>query len=495
MSVAESIAPARWHETCSISRRMARYSPLTATDRFFLSVEDRTAHMHVSGTCIVDAGPLDTGAGGIDMDRIRTYVEARLDRIPRYRQRLSRVPIGNAMLWVDDHRFNPAYHVRHVSVPRPGSERQLKRLVAWINSQQLDRKKPLWEMWVIEGLEGGRFALVNKVHHCMVDGVAGADLMSVLLSPDPDEEPGQRAAWFPESPPELASLLSDALQRGVDLPLQLGKELWSTLKLGPNEQWRRVSSAASGLAEVAKSAVRAASPTPLNARIGSHRRFDWVSLDLDDVKTVKNRLGGTINDVVLATVTGATRSFLAKRGFPDMLEKNSLFRVLCPVSTRPAGRHAVMGNRVAGMLVDLPVHEQHARQRFGTVRENARLRKDSFQAEAIELIELVGEWMAPSVLLYLERFAARNLLYNMIVTNVPGPQTALYMLGARVTDLYPQVPLFENQGLGVALFSYDGRLCWGFNADRDLIPDLHAFVESVEQSFQELLQEARAESG
>jgi WS/DGAT/MGAT family acyltransferase len=458
------------------------YDRLSVVDNSFLAIESPTTHQHVGAVMILDARPVSGPDGGIDIDTIRDYIASRLHLIPRYRQHLTTIPLGNRLVWVDDEHFNIHYHVRHTSLPRPGDERQLKRLAARIVSQQLDRAKPLWEIWVVEGLEGDRFAMVAKTHHCMVDGISGVDLLAVLLNPFPaaDFTPGHR--WIPRPGPTPLQIFRDEMLRRVREPLVL---LWETpcpLR-SPSSILAGLWEALGALGETLGAAAQPASPTPINQPIGPHRRYDWASLDLADIKEVKNRLGGTVNDVVLATVAGALRSFLeGRRVNVDVLD----IRASIPVSIRSDEQRGTLGNQIALWMMALPVAERDPRRRLAKVREETARLKESRQTLGAQVLTAVSEWTSTTLLSLAVRLSTRSRPFNLVVTNVPGPQIPLYLLGAELQQCYPMLALLENQALGVALFSYAGRLNWGFIADWDLIPDLHDFVLAIESSFREL---------
>jgi WS/DGAT/MGAT family acyltransferase len=464
------------------------YDRLSALDSSFLLFEDGCSHMHVASTAIFEGGPLATGDGGIDIDRIREYVGARLHRIPRYRQRLEYVPLENQPVWVDDDRFNLAYHVRHTSLPKPGDERQLKRLSARIASQQLDRGKPLWEAWFVEGLEGGGFAMISKVHHCMIDGMSGVDLLEVLLDVSSETLIEEPPVYIPRGVPNPGELLRDEVLDRLSAPVQVaGRLLRDPLGLV-----RDVADGVRALSETLLAGIKPPSETPVNQEIGPYRRFDWHTMDLDRVKDVKNQLGGSLNDVVLATVAGAVRRFLGRR---RVSTSDMTFRVMVPVSVRTRSERGTLGNKVAAWMAELPIAEQDVLRRYALVRETTARLKGSKQALGAEMLTRVTEW-TPSTLLALgARLAHRGLPFNLVVTNVPGPQVPLYLLGARMLEIYPLVPLFARLGLGIALFSYSGRLHWGCNADWDVVPDLHDFVRAVEDAFDELHAAAVADRG
>jgi len=462
------------------------YTRLSAVDRLFLDIEDRRTHMHIGGTCIFDPGSLANSDGGIDSDTIRTYIESRLHLMPRLRQRISYTPVEGHPVWVDDEHFNIRYHVRHTSVPRPGDERQLKRVIGWINSQQLDRGKPLWEMWIIEGLSEGRFALVTKTHHCMVDGISGSDLMSILLSPDSAERVTDPHRWYPQVAPGALTLFAHTAATRVTAPLAA---VWSGLRSAvsaPGEILPRAAETVSAIRQALVPAMAPAAQTPVNRLVGSQRRFDWFRMDLDEVKAIKSALGGKINDVVLTAVAGGVGKFLELRGIPVHVQSAGPFRAFCPVSLRATDEHGTMGNRVSNMITELPIAEKNPLLRYERVCAMTAASKKSGQAIGTELIENFCEWTSPRLLSVLTSLMTRARAYNLVVTNVPGPPLPLFLVGAPLREIYPLVPLFRDQGLGIALFSYDGGLFWGINADRDLVPDLHDFSTAVEQSYLEL---------
>jgi len=458
------------------------YEPLSAQDGSFLVFEAVHAHMHHGGIAIFDAGALRTKAGGVDVARIRQHVATRLAFAPRYRQRLAFVPLTNAPVWVDDAHFNLAYHVRHTALPRPGDELQLKEECARIMSQQLDRGKPLWEMWIVEGLEDDRFALVLKTHHSMADGVSAVGFLALLLSTTPEAEVGAPEAWEARPAPSPCQLLQDALARRLRMPLDLGRELGAAL-VDPRRLGDRLMESIAAVAELVRTGIRPPPDTPLNRPIGPHRKLGWLTLDLDAVKGVKNRFGVTLNDVVLATVAGAVRAFLQRRRIePAGLD----FRTVVPVSVRSEMTKGGPGNQVSAWLTALPIGEADPGRRLMRVSAETRRLKETKQERAATVLGRVAEMAGPALLTLGVRLAARMHPYNLIVTNVPGPPQPLYLLGARMLEGYPLVPLFANQGVGVALCSYDGRLCWGFNADFDMVPDLDVFIDGVWRSFAEL---------
>jgi WS/DGAT/MGAT family acyltransferase len=475
-----------------MSEARAHYERLSPVDRTFLDLEDADHPQHVGVTMLFPAAPLRDAAGGIDIERIRKFVAARLHRVPRYRQRLAFTPLERQPVWVDADHFNIEYHVRHSALPRPGSERQLKRMAARVVSQRLDRGKPLWEIWVVEGVEGDRCALITKTHHCMIDGIAGVDLMSVLLSGEPEEPVPPPAEWLPAEEPGIALLARDEILRRAALPWRAGVALVDALRR-PQVTFELARERFAALGETFAAALSPASETPLNQSLGPHRRFDWTSFELARVKRVKDRLGGTVNDVILATVAGALGAFLERRGLPRSQQRSRRVRAMVPVSVRSAAERGTTGNQIALWAAALPVAETDPCERLAAVREVTAALKRSKQALGAEVLAAVSEWTVPTLLSMATRMAYRGRAANLVVTNVPGPQQPLYLLGAPLVAAYPMLNLLYEQTLGVALFSYAGRLDWGFMADWQSVPDLHDFVVAVEASFAELCAAAGVE--
>jgi len=457
----------------------AFYERLSALDATFLDVENETAPMHVGATLLFDARPLTLDHGGLDIERITRYTLAALDSIPRYRQRLEWVPGFGHPVWVDDDRFNINYHLRHTRLPLPGDERMLKRLVGRLFSQRLDRSRPLWEFWVVEGVENDTFALVVKAHHSMVDGVAGVALLEALLQIAPTAKESDPKEWKPRPLPSSAQLIQGEVKHRIDGIRKLSHFM------------PRLRENFGGLAGVLGSGMK---PAPRNVFIASdvspYRRFDWTSFDLEEVKVIKNTLGGTINDVVLAVTTGAVRRFLlARQTDVDAVEG---FKAFLPVNTRKPGGGST-GNHVAMLLAELPVSERDPVERLNKViGATTKLKKESNQAGGAELIEDIADMTTKRVISELYIASMRLRTYNVVVTNVPGPPFPLYILNAPMKAIYPLVPIMRNQNLGIALFSYNGGLHWGFNADWENFPDVHEFVEHLETSFDEYKQIAAA---
>jgi len=464
----------------------AHFERLSALDLSFLAMEDGRAHMHIGSVNVFDAEPLRHEDGGIDFERLLAYIDAQLHKVPRLRQRLEWVPGFGQPVWVDDARFNLRFHVRHTALPPPGDMRQLKRLAGRILSQEFDRGKPLWEDWFVDGLEGNRFALISKVHHCMADGMSGVAMANMLVGPDPAYKPAPKKDWIPRPAPGATQLVLEELRHRVGAPLALLRGGTEEAEGGSRPRSASRGSSFSGLRAMVDNvwdSIGSGSQTPLGVEIGPHRRFDFTQLPFDELRAIGTSAGGTLNDVVLAIASGALRSFLRRRG---VSVADLDLRAAVPVSLRSQGEREAPGNRVSGMLTRLPVDEADPWRRLVRVVETTHELKSSGLSGAGDVVGQVIELLPPALLGVLFRRAARSSVANVVITNVPGPRVPVYLLGARQLGTYPVVPLAPNQALGIALMSYDRDLFWGFNADWDAVPDLHDLVEDVEAGFQEL---------
>lgn len=463
---------------------MPRHSYERLDDRSagFLANETPRCFAHAASIQLFEAGPLATPEGGVDFEAIRRGVAARLHRVPRLRQELHWIPFEGHPVWVDDRDFNLGYHLRHTSLPRPGDFGQLQIMAARIMAQRLDRSRPLWECWVLEGLEGGRFALILKTHHCLVEA-AGSDLLEVLLSPDPHAPDPDAPPYHPRPSPSARELVGAEILRQARLPRRGLERLRGLLR--DRERLRReVAFRARHAAELLGYTLRPPMDTPLNGHIGPHRRFRGLAFPLDDAKAVRAALGGTVHDVILAAVAGAARAYLLEHFVnPASLD----FRVSTPVGLASGPTD----ERVTEWIVDLPVWEKDAVVRFGRIREaTATLAAGEGALRASALVE--GDtWFGGRLLALGARAQASHTPVNMTIINVPGAQVPLYFEGARLLEVYGQVPLREYHGLDVAVTSYDGRLCFGLNADFDLVRDLDRFVLALRGAFAELVRTAR----
>ena len=453
------------------------YEWLSAEDRMFLRFEGPNAHMHVGAMLSFAGRGLVRRSGEVDLRRVRQHIAANLHAIPRYRQRLHSAPGDGAPIWVDDAGFDLAAHVRHVRLAPPGDETALHRLVSRLLSQRLDRSRPLWEMWVVDGLAGGRFAIVSKTHHCMVDGIAGADLLPLLLSPMEGGAIQRAPHWAPRPAPSASQLVRDRIARQAQAGRAAASEVWRVARQpGVLGAWSR---SAAGFWKAFGLGARPAPDSPINRPIGPHRRFAWFAVEFDAVKQIKNQLGGTVNDVVLATVAGGLRRFLLQRA-PD--EQPVDLRALVPVSTRAAGEPSALGNHVAAWIMPLPVAEALPQERLARVRASTAALRGAHGGVGAEMLTGAGSRLLGLAVRLVERLRP----FNLVITNVPGPPMPLYLLGAQLESVYPLVPLFPNQGLGVAVFSYAGSLGWGFNADCHVVPDVDALVDATRAAFAEL---------
>jgi diacylglycerol O-acyltransferase len=456
---------------------MAKYKRLTVLDEMFLHLENNSSHMHV-GAAIIFEGPPPDFQEFLDSARIR------LQKVPRFRQKLRTVPFGvGRPVWVDDTHFNLEYHIRHTALPAPGNDEKLKALTARIMSQRLDRSKPLWEIWFAEGLSNDRYALISKTHHALVDGVSGVDLMSVILDLTPEGEDLEPEHWVPDPEPTADQLLADAVRERITSPGEVVRSVQSAA-MDPRKVPNRFVEAARALASFVGGSLDFAPESTINQPIGPHRRFETVLSDLEDLKRVKNALGGTVNDVVLAAVAGGLRRLLKSRG--ERVEGLEL-RAMVPVSVRAEQDRGALGNQVATMWAPLPVFEEDPKKRLEWVSDKMRDLKSSGQAVGAQVLTSLGEWAPPTVLAQASRLVSRQRAYNLVVTNVPGPQFPLYSMGREMKEVYPVVPIVDNTTIGIALFSYNGVVCWGILADYDAAKDVGVLAEGIEKSIAELL--------
>lgn len=466
------------------------YDRLSTQDNSFLLWEKGHVRMHVASTNIFEIGPLRDEAGGVDIDLVRRATESFLHLVPRYRQRLHEIPLFDHSVWVDDPHFDLEYHVRHTSLPKPGTLAQLKDLVARVMAQPLDRKRPLWETWIVEGLEGGdQFAMITKIHHCMIDGASGVDLANIQfsISPEPQEltppEP-----YHPRPAPRRLELFLNETRRTAAIPVEIVRD-FQTFVAETEDLREDISMRTNALAKMFGMGMRA-DETPLNGRLGPHRRFEWTTCALDDLKAMRKGLGCSINDVVLTIVTGAVREYLIGKG----TNVGSIeFKVSTPVSIRKEEEKGQLGNKVSSWIIPLPIDEPDPRRQLETIHTITDELKETNQAIGVQMMNQVQEW-TPSTLLSLGAQAMSGPI-NTIVTNVPGPQMPLYFHGARVLAIYPSVPLMQGMGLGIALTSYAGLMCIGFNCDPDIVPDVSTFVARFQRSFERVAEAAKVEVG
>jgi diacylglycerol O-acyltransferase len=454
---------------------------LTGLDSSFLHLERNGTHMHVASTTLFE-GPAPPYV------EFRDHIAARLDRVPRFRQKLRFVPYGQGRpIWVDDPHLNLAYHVRHTSLPEPGSEQQLRVLAARIFSQQLDRSKPLWELWLVEGLKGDRFAIVGKTHHCLVDGISGVDITTVLFDTqaDPPESADGPDKWTPEPEPGDTQVLTEALLERALNPREVVRGARRFLR-GPRRALRKATETVAAAGAFAWAGI-AAPESPFNFEIGPHRRFAWVRASLNDLKHVKNELGGTVNDVILAAVAGALGRYMRARGHStEGLE----LRAMVPVSVRTVEERGALGNRLTTMMAPLPVWCEDPVRRLREVKRSMGDLKESKQALGATLLTQLADFAPPTLVGQAARLQSRQRFFNLVVTNVPGPQFPLYLMGRRMERVFPMVPLAKNQGLCIGVMSYDGQVNFGLIGDYDGMPDLEDVTRELEASIGELMEAA-----
>jgi WS/DGAT/MGAT family acyltransferase len=458
---------------------------MSALDASFLFMEDASTPMHAGGVAV-----FTPPAGGFDHERLVRLIRQRIPFVPRYRQRVRDVPFGLARpVWVDDERFDVTYHVRRSALPKPGSRDQLNELVARLMSRPLDRSRPLWEMYLVEGLADGNFAIISKSHQSLVDGLSAVDIAQVML--DPTEETASVAgdSWRPRPEPTDVELLSQAFTELTTRPAAAIEAVRDTVS-DVSKTAARIGERAGGLLSAALAVARPPVPSPLNVPIGEQRRFAIVDLSLGDLKRVRAALGGTINDTILAVITGALRSWLQARGVA--VGQGDAMKAMLPISVAVSSAmsgHAG-GNRVSATLVELPVGEQDPAVRLQQISyQLAQLEEGSQFVGADSIVNIAG--FGPPTLHALGARVGSTMshrVYNLVITNVPGPQRPLYAAGSRMVAAYPVVPLTKNQALSIGLISYDGGVYLGLYADRDALPDLDVLVSCLHESMDELLE-------
>ncbi|HEX5761611.1 MAG TPA: wax ester/triacylglycerol synthase family O-acyltransferase [Solirubrobacterales bacterium] len=445
---------------------------LTGLDASFLHLERAGAHMHVASTILFEGSPPSH-------EEFRDHIESRLHLVPRFRQKLRSVPFNQGRpVWVDDPFLNLDYHVRRTALPAPGSEEQLRNLASRIFSQQLDRSKPLWELWLVEGLEGDRFSIVGKSHHALVDGVSGVDITTVLfdLEEEPTDSPVRPPKWAPRPEPTDLELLAEAVRERATSPREMVRGVRAAMR-APQRVLR-------GVADTGKilEAAVAAPSTPFNVEIGSHRRLAFVRADLDDFKRVKDKHGGTVNDVVLSVVTGALGNYLRARGHDtEGLE----LRAMVPVSIRAEEERGALGNKITAMMAPLPVWCEDPVERLHIVSETMGDLKGSGQAVGAEILTKLTDFAPTTIASQAARLQPAQRFFNLVVTNVPGPQFPLYMLGRRMESIFPMVPLARRQALCVGIMSYNGQIDFGLVGDYDAMADLDSFGLDLEGAISE----------
>ncbi len=446
---------------------------LSGLDSSFLHMERAGAHMHVASVSTFE-GPAPSHTD------FRDHIAARLHLVPRFRQKLRFVPFNQGRpVWIDDPYLNMEYHVRQTALPAPGSEEQLRNLAARIFSQQLDRSKPLWELWLVEGLDGDRFAIIGKSHHALVDGISGVDITTVLfdVEREPANPPVRPPKWAPRPEPTDLQLLGDALRERATSPREIARGVRAALR-GPRQ-------VLAGIGDAGKvvGAGMSAPTTPFNVEIGPHRRIAFVRTELDALKAVKNEHGGTVNDVVLSVVTGAIGNYLRARGHDT---EDLEMRAMVPVSVRAEEERGALGNRISAMMAPLPVWCEAPVQRLHLITETMGDLKGSGQAVGAEILTRIVDFAPTTIASQAARLQPAQRFFNLVVTNVPGPQFPLFVLGREMESIFPLVPLARRQALCVGIMSYNGQVDFGLVGDYDSMADLESFGLDLEGAIAEL---------
>ena len=459
---------------------MANPDRLTALDSTFLHLEDHsTAHMHVASVMVFE-GSEPT------LDELVEHINSRLHLVPRYRQRLAHVPFGQGRpIWTDDPHFNPYYHIRHTALPKPADDEALKELAGRLFSQRLDRSKPLWEIWLVQRMAGERFALIAKTHHALVDGISGVDITTVLFDTqrEPAVPPAPAAPWAAKPLPGKAKLLGEALLERTTVPNEMARGGRALLR-APRRALSQVKEGLTSIGATTLAGLNApAPPTPFNVTIGPHRRYTFLDADLATLKGIKDSLGGTLNDTVLTSVALALGRYLRDRQFDT---DGLVLKAMVPVSVRSSDQRGALGNQVAAMWAPLPVGVQDPAECLRRVADSMDDLKKSGQAVGAQVLTDLAGFAPPTILSQAARLQARQQFFNLVVTNVPGPQFPLYLLGHRLIHLYPVVPLAQRQALGIAVMSYDGSLGFGLLGDYDALPELEGIARDLQWAISSL---------
>lgn len=467
------------------SFRGAEFDRLTGGDALFLDVESGLTRMFVAVCLLFEAGPSNLENGRLDFERIRSRVGARLADIPRYRRRLSVSPLERRPIWLDDPEFDLDRHVRHRELPGHGAMHQLETLCADLAARDLDRDHPLWELWVIEGVEEGRFAVLMKAHHSMVDGIAGMQLLQSVLDVEPKDAELSEAHWAPNRVPHVIELAALELADRVRAMARLASDAWTAFGR-PRELIDDAKMLAKGFRHAERFELHPASDSPLNHPVSADRRIGWWDVELTRIEEIRRAKGGTLNDVVVATLALALGRVLEERGFPAGELRDMDLRVTCPVNTRPRGRPSEAANQISLLVAPLPVGEDDPLVVLDRVRESLAVAKDSNMVVAVHSILRLADWMPRFVSRELVRYALKVRSANVVVTNIPGPPLPLFLLKSRLLAAYPIVPLMPGHSLCVAVLSYAGRLHWGLNADWQAVADLEDWSRAIEEAFERL---------
>ena len=457
---------------------MERLGPQDAS---FLYLETPSVHQHVGGLAILD--PSTAPGGRLTYEDLVRVISSRLHLAPRFREKVVFPPLaaGRPVL-VDDENFDLSFHLRRAALPSPGGRRELIDYVQRVISRPLDRTKPLWESYLIEGMQEGLMAILAKVHHSMVDGMGAIDLASALYDFSSEPQVLTPPPWTPEPEPGRLDLLRDALKDQIAHPTRGAVELFQRTMDAPTRVMRQFLDVAGGLRDVVTGGMIAPS-SPLNRKVGPNRRFAMAEAPVQTFKDIKRALRGTVNDAVLATVAGALHRFFRHRREPT---RDRFLRAMVPVSVRTRDDASALGNRVSSIFVDLPIGPMGPKKRLRSISERTRHLKESNYAVGAQFLMNIGTWAPPTIHAMAARLAARSRLINLVVSNVPGPQIPMYIAGARLLAQYPIIPIAETMGLSIAVTSLAGTMAFGITADWDTLPDIEVLAEGIQDSLDEL---------
>jgi len=463
---------------------------MSSTDASFLRIESDHEPQHVGSLSILEGEPLRDETGRIESDRLLHHVERRLHRVPRLRQKVKEVPLGQGRpVWVDDDSFDLEYHVRITALARPGDDRQLATLMSRLQSLPLDRRRPLWEMWFVDGLESGDVGLVIKTHHALGDGIANVDLALALVdlesSPSPDPDPPH---WTPRPAPTASELWVDGVSEQLTSPVRLGQAA-----VGAARNPRAAIGATTDVVRTALSFRSRPPRAPWNQEVSPHRRWEHADIPFEVVHCIRSRTEATVNDIVLAACTGAIREYLTRQGHGV---HGRVVKAMVPVSKRTEEEHGeTLGNRISLIIVELPVDEEDPIVRLQRLQAaTSELKADAgLMAGAQRIVEFAD--LVPTLAGVLTRFVSRSIPMNLVITNIPGPPVPLYLQGARVLRTYPYVEVIDDEGLTMAVVSYDGHLFFGVTSDRDVMPELDQLASGIDREFCVLLEATGAQKG
>ena len=459
-------------------RRAAAYERMDAADAVFLRIETPHEPQHVGSLSVLEGAPLRDADGRIRFDDLRDHVARRTHRVPRLRQRIMEVPCDQGRpVWIDDEHFDIDYHVRLTALPRPGDDDQLATLMSRLQALPLDRARPLWEMWFVDGLAHEDVALIIKTHHALGDGIANVDLALALVDLEPDPPADEPAPeWSPRPAPSPGQLLNEAIRDQLGRPTRMARAL-----LGAARDPRPAIGAAGNVGRTVANFLAKPPPAPWNVPVSAHRRWVSASVPMEEVRSVRARHEVSINDVVLAACSGALRTFLVEHG--DDHVDHRVVKAMVPVSLRGKDQHGdTLGNLVSLIIVDLPVDEPSPVARLERVHDVTSALKGSGLVDGAQRILDIADAITP-LAGPLTRYVSRSIPMNLVITNVPGPPVPLYLCGARFLRIFPYVEVIDNEGLTIAVVSYDDHLHFGITADRDVMADLGEVAASIEHEF------------